>query len=283
MKKRIINLKKTKKYVSIISLVLLSSILVGCVDVDTEKYKNEYGVYLSDNYSELPEDVSCETIVIDAQYYSKKEIAELKETNGTVLSYLNVGSIEDFRDYFPEYEDLILGPYENWEEEYWVNVADERWQDFVVKDLAKPILNKGVDGFFIDNTDVYYNYNNDGVYQGLTNILMELKNSKAQIVINGGDAYVSKYLEENGNLDGILDGVNQESVYTSIDFDNKSFAENDEDTRDYYLEYLNSVVSHGKKAYVLEYTDDSKLKDFAVKESHKNGFIVYVSDSIELD
>ncbi|CBK74857.1 hypothetical protein CIY_21730 [Butyrivibrio fibrisolvens 16/4] len=112
---------------------------------------------------------------------------------------------------------------------------------------------------------------------------MELKNSKAQIVINGGDAYVSKYLEENGNLDGILDGVNQESVYTSIDFDNKSFAENDEDTRDYYLEYLNSVVSHGKKAYVLEYTDDSKLKDFAVKESHKNGFIVYVSDSIELD
>jgi uncharacterized protein (TIGR01370 family) len=235
---------------------------MGCADVDTEKYKNEYGVYLSDNYSELPEDVSCETIVIDAQYYSKKEIAELKETNGTVLSYLNVGSIEDFRDYFPEYEDLILGPYENWEEEYWVNVADERWQDFVVKDLAKPILNKGVDGFFIDNTDVYYNYNNDGVYQGLTNILMQLKNSKAQIVINGGDAYVSKYLEENGNLDGILDGVNQESVYTSIDFDNKSFAENDEDTRDYYLEYLNSVVSDGKKAYVLEYTDDDKLKDY---------------------
>jgi uncharacterized protein (TIGR01370 family) len=256
---------------------------MGCADVDTEKYKNEYGVYLSDNYSELPEDVSCETIVIDAQYYSKKEIAELKETNGTVLSYLNVGSIEDFRDYFPEYEDLILGPYENWEEEYWVNVADERWQDFVVKDLAKPILNKGVDGFFIDNTDVYYNYNNDGVYQGLTNILMQLKNSKAQIVINGGDAYVSKYLEENGNLDGILDGVNQESVYTSIDFDNKSFAENDEETRDYYLEYLNSVVSHGKKAYVLEYTDDSKLKDFAVKECHKKEFIVYVSDSIELD
>ena len=100
MRKRIINLKKTKKYVSSISLVLLSSILVGCADVDTEKYKNEYGVYLSDNYSELPEDVSCETIVIDAQYYSKKEIAELKETNGTVLSYLNVGSIEDFRDYF---------------------------------------------------------------------------------------------------------------------------------------------------------------------------------------
>ena len=283
MRKRIINLKKTKKYISIISLALVTCIFNGCVDVDTEKYKNEYGVYLSDNYSELPEDVSCETIVIDAQYYSKKEIAELKETNGTVLSYLNVGSIEDFRDYFPEYEDLILGPYESWEEEYWINVADERWQDFVVKDLAKPILNKGVDGFFIDNTDVYYNYNNDGVYQGLTNILMQLKNSKAQIVINGGDAYVSKYLEENGNLDGILDGVNQESVFTSIDFDNKSFAENDEDTRDYYLEYLNSVMSDGKKAYVLEYTDDDKLKDYVIKECHKKGFIVYVSDSIELD
>lgn len=258
-------------------------ILMGCSDENSNNYKNEYGVYISDSYNELPENISCETIVIDAQYYSKKEIAELKRTNGTVLSYLNVGSIEDFRDYFPEYEDLILGPYENWEEEYWINVADERWQDFVVKDLAKPLLNKGVDGFFIDNTDVYYLYNNSGVYQGITNILMQLKKNQAQVVINGGDTYVSKYLEENGNLDDILDGVNQESVFTSIDFDNKSFAENDPETREFYLEYLDAVKSAGKKTYVLEYTDDKSLKDFANKECHKNGFIVYVSDSIELD
>ena len=34
-----------------------------------------------------------------------------------VYTYLNVGSIENFRDYYKKYEYLTIGTYENWEEE----------------------------------------------------------------------------------------------------------------------------------------------------------------------
>jgi uncharacterized protein (TIGR01370 family) len=242
----------------------------------------EYGVYLSETYEELPSDVSCKTLVIDAQYFSADEIAKLKQSNGTVISYLNVGSIEDFRSYYSKYQSLVLGPYENWEEEYWMDVSDEGWQEFIVDELAGALIDKGVDGFFIDNTDVYYHYKSQEIYDGLTKILKALKAKDMLVYINGGDAYVSKYLEENGNLDDILDGVNQESVFTSINWDTDTFSKNDEDTKQYYLEYLSAVAEDQKEVFLLEYTEDSKLAEEARAEAKKLGYKIYVSNRLEL-
>ncbi len=276
-----------RKIVSISLMIVLLICTVGCNNVsekDTSlENQIEYGVYLSDTYEQLPDNVSCETIVIDAQYYSEDEIAALKENNGTVLSYLNIGSIEEFRDYYKDYDSLILGPYENWEEEYWINVADESWQEFVVDDLARTLINKGIDGFFIDNTDVYYNYPEQEIFDGITTILEALKAKNMLVYINGGDTYVSKYLMENGNLDSVLDGVNQESVFTSINWESNSFELNDDDTKQYYLDYLSAVYADGKQVFLLEYTNDSDVAALAKTEGSKLGYKVYVSDSIELD
>ena len=253
------------------------------VDNANGQYALEYGVYLSDEYDELPIGVSCETIVIDAQYYSKEEVATLKKTNGTVLSYLNIGSIEDFRDYYNDYQDLILGPYENWDGEYWIDVSDQQWQDFITEDIATSLINKGVDGFFIDNTDVYYFYPDQDIYNGVTSILKSLKGKNMQVIINGGDTYVSKYLKENGSLDPVLDGVNQESVFSSINWDDKSFEENDQESKDYFLDYLSDVASDGKKVFLLEYTTDESLIQTIKEQSSKLGYTTYISDSLELD
>ena len=244
--------------------------------------KTEYGVYLSETYDELPKKLSCETLVIDAQNYSAKEIAKLKESNGNVISYLNIGSIENFRSYFGKYKSLILGPYENWDEEYWVNVADHKWQDFIIKDLAGKLEEKGVDGFFIDNADVYYNYPDSEIYGGITRILKALKSKNFLVYINGGDKYVSKYLKEQGNLDEILDGVNQESVFTSINWEDETFSKNDSDTKQYYLDYLSAVANDGKQVFLLEYTKDSKLAAEAKAAARKMGYTIYVAKSLEL-
>ena len=267
-----------KSFIKVLSLILIFS-TVAC----STRTKSEYGVYISDTYDELPANVSCDTLAIDAQYYNAKEILKLKESNGTVLSYLNIGSIETFRDYFKDYESLILGKYENWEEEYWINVADKAWQNFIVNDLASALIDKGVDGFFIDNTDVYYNYPSQEIYDGITKILTSLKAKDMLVYINGGDTYVTKYLKENGNLDVVLDGVNQESVFTTIDWDNNTFNENNEETKEYYLEYLSSVASDGKQVFILEYTDDLELTQKIKSKGAELGYKIYVSDSVELD
>ena len=93
-----------------------------------------------------------ETIVIDAQYFTKRDI-ELLHQNGTVVyTYLNIGSIENFREYYTTYAELAIGEYEHWEEEEWVDVANPDWQKFIGQ-LSQELYEKGVDGFFIDNCD----------------------------------------------------------------------------------------------------------------------------------
>lgn len=81
-------------------------------------------------------------MVIDAQYFSAKDIRTLHKKGVKVYTYLNVGSIENFRDYYKKYEYLTIGTYENWEEEKWVDVSNKDWQKFMGK-LSKKLLKKG--------------------------------------------------------------------------------------------------------------------------------------------
>lgn len=65
--------------------------------------KNDYGVFLNADASSLERFKMYETIVIDAQYFTKRDI-ELLHQNGTVVyTYLNIGSIENFREYYTTY------------------------------------------------------------------------------------------------------------------------------------------------------------------------------------
>ena len=121
--------------------------------------KNDYGVFLNADASSLERFKMYETIVIDAQYFTKKDI-ELLHQNGTVVyTYLNIGSIENFREYYTTYAELAIGEYEHWEEEEWVDVANPDWQKFIGQ-LSQELYEKGVDGFFIDNCDVYAQFRN---------------------------------------------------------------------------------------------------------------------------
>lgn len=69
--------------------------------------KNDYGVFLNADASSLERFKMYETIVIDAQYFTKRDI-ELLHKNGTVVyTYLNIGSIENFRS--------TIQPMRNWQ------------------------------------------------------------------------------------------------------------------------------------------------------------------------
>lgn len=87
------------------------------------KKKKEYGVFLSIDASEMKKLYDYKEVVIDAQYFSKRDIQTLHKKGVKVNMYLNVGSIENFRKYYKDYEHLAIGDYENWDEEKWINVS----------------------------------------------------------------------------------------------------------------------------------------------------------------
>lgn len=265
---------KTKQIIVILITII---ILSGC------SAKEDYGVFLGLDNSNLEIFTFYDTVVIDAQYFSKEDVEFLHENDVKVLSYLNVGSIENFRDYYEDFEYLTLGIYENWEEEKWVDVSVQEWQDFICGTIAKEIYEKGIDGFFVDNCDVYYNYNNEEIYQGLVNILGNISNYDKDVVINGGDKFVARYIEENAGISGVLTGINQEEVFSTYDFNAGISSKSSDEEREYYQNYIDKCSRLGADVYLIEYTNDIKIIKEVEKYCNKRGFKYYIADSIELN
>ena len=274
-------IKQTKVLALIFVIVLISGYFL-IKDSNTSTFeKNDYGVFLNADASSLKQLKNYDLIVIDAQYFTKSDI-ELLHQNGTkVYTYLNIGSIENFREYYTTYEKLTIGRYEHWDEEKWVDVADPDWQKFI-EQLSQELFEKGVDGFFIDNCDVYYYAPRESIFEGLTAILQNIMTFDKAVIINGGDTYVTEYSERYGAIDHIMTGVNQESVWSAIDFDKGTFYEQTKETRDYYCNYLEACQADGMDVYLLEYTTDKKLIQKIKKYCNEHDFHFYVSNSLEV-
>lgn len=279
------NMRK-KHYIVLGSFLMLAILLAGLYECEVFGKDNSrqkvYGVFLSLAASDMDRITEYQTVVIDAQYFSKKDIAYLKKQGCTVYSYINIGAIENFREYYDEYSNLALGDYENWEEEKWVDVSSTVWQNFLVS-LEEELLDKSIDGFFVDNCDVYYVYHTDDVFEGLTTILEHLMEYGKPVIINGGDTYVMEYETREGSIQRIMTGVNQECVFSRINFKKGSFSAQKKIDREYFQEYIETCDRQGCDVYLIEYTTDCKLRRKIKKYCKKKGFHYYISDSIELD
>ena len=275
-------IKHTKVLALIFVLMLISGYFI-IKDSSTSTFEeNDYGVFLNADALSLKQLKNYDLIVIDAQYFTKSDIKLLHQNGTKVYTYLNIGSIENFREYYTTYEKLTIGRYEHWDEEKWVDVADPDWQKFM-EQLSQELFEKGVDGFFIDNCDVYYYAPRESIFEGLTAILQNIMTFDKAVIINGGDTYVTEYRERYGAIDHIMTGVNQESVWSAIDFDKGTFHEQTKETKDYYCNYLEACQADGMDIYLLEYTTDKKLIQKIKKYCNEHDFHFYVSNSLELE
>lgn len=276
---RLLNSLLKKSYFVIMIMALC--ILCGCAASES---RSEYGIFIGVDPDDLPEDMKdYDIIVIDAQNFTRGQIQKFKNNGQKVYSYINAGSIEKTRSYYGKYADLTLDPYENWDEEYWVDVSSEKWQDFISYDISQKLLDKDINGFFVDNIDIYYQYPRPEIYNGLCNILNNLMDYDKPVIVNGGDVFVSEYISRNGNIKDILTGINQETVFSKINFDQETFEKNDEDTIEYFKKYIAECKSNGLDVYITEYTTDKKLIRQIKDYCKENGFHYYISDSIQLD
>ena len=286
--------RKKIKQMGAVALLVILMFIMGCFFIKDDKVKtlekndygktlekNDYGVFLNADASSLERFKKYDLIVIDAQYFTKKDIESLHQNGTKVYTYLNIGSVENFREYYKTYEKFTIGKYEHWDEEKWVDVSVPAWQKFI-EQLSKKLFEKGVDGFFIDNCDVYYYAPRKSIFEGLTAILQNIMTLKKAVIINGGDTYVTEYRERYGAVDHIMTGVNQESVWSGIDFDKGTFNEQTRETREYYSKYLEACKADGMEVYLLEYTTDEKLIQKIKKYCKEKNFHFYISNSLEL-
>ena len=263
-----------KKVLFIILCLTIS--LAGC-----SRQPKEYGVFLGIESEEIHKLDKYSIVVIEPSAFSSEQISKLQAEGKTVYGYLNVGAVEEYRPYYDRFRDLFLGIYEDWPDERWVDVSSSLWQSFIVDELGKDYAAMGLDGFFLDNADVYYHFPEDDVFQGLCTIMTGLRSYGLPLIINGGDSFVSRCMEESIAL-SLFDGINQETVFTSIDFPNQSYGQQSEEETKYFQEYLSKAKEYGLSVYLLEYRADRDLAKRIDEYCSENGFFWYNADGIEL-
>ena len=241
-----------------------------------------YGVYIGISTDEILKIHGYDVLVIDADFFSAETIAQLRQNGNTAIySYLNIGSIETFRTSYADFEAITLGPYENWPEERWVDVSQPQWGQYL-NAKAQELADKGIDGFFLDNADVYYVYEAEEIYQGLLSILQTLHRLDLPLIINGGDVFVTT-ATNRGDLAGLIHGVNQETVFTSINFQNQTYGRQNKDNRDYLIEYLMRCKENGLQVHLLEYGASPMLAQQIQAFCTQNGFLCFIAPSLELN
>jgi hypothetical protein len=223
--------------------------------------------------------------VIDAQYYNAADIAFLHEQGSRVYSYLNIGSLEEFRPYYKEFAFLALEPYEGWEGEQWIDIAAPAWRHYLVRVLGWELAQKGVDGFFIDNADLYYHYPEQDIYDGIVDTLKRLGEEYGlPLIINGADVFVQEALERKALGATTVRGVNQECVFTLPNLQTGSFGKQSAEASIYYQSYLRLCKAAGLDVFITEYLkEDAALRKQILDYCGRNGFGVFIAGSLALD
>lgn len=261
-------------------LTCLICILIATSGCETRPSR-EYGVFLGINGEETDRLKDYSLAVIEPSEFEAVQIREFHEAGKTIYGYINIGAVEEYRPYYERFKDITLSVYENWPLERWTDVSDPEWQAFVVDELAKQYADIGVDGFFLDNADVYFHYPTENIFQGLCSILKGLKGYDLPLIVNGGDDFVSRCMDEGIAL-SLFDGINQETVFTTIVFENESYGKQKEEETLYFKDYLTRAKDCGLSVYLLEYFADPALSKEIDDYCRGNGFFWYNAQSLEL-
>ena len=101
----------------------------------------------------------------DMGNFSVNQIKTLKNGGANkVLSYLNLGSCENFRGYWSTApagflscaanKAAQLGTYSGYSNEVWMNVGNAAYQNLVINYIVPRLVAQGVDGFYFDNMEI---------------------------------------------------------------------------------------------------------------------------------
>lgn len=233
--------------------------------------QRDYGVFLGIDGDQMERLDGYRLVVIEPSEFQAEQIRALHAAGKIVYGYLNIGAIEEYRPYYDRFRGITLGRYEEWPDEQWVNVSAPEWQTFLVDELGKQYAAMGLDGFFLDNADVYYHYPTEDNFQGLCAVLKGLRSWKIPLIINGGDFFVARCIEEN-TARSLFDGINQESVFTGIDFKTgRGTVQREAETR-YFQDYLRKAKDCGLSVYLLEYGADEALAERIDSYCRESGF-----------
>lgn len=132
-------------------------------------------------------------IAIEPEDYSTAEIAALKKSGARVLAYLSIGSVSDERPYYKQLKPYTLRKLDDWPHERYLDLRQPAVREWL-QNRARELKRKGVDGFWLDNIDIYEEYRSTEMFKALVSMLHAIKAIGGYVMVNGGMIFLTDML-----------------------------------------------------------------------------------------
>ena len=208
----------------------------------------------------------------------------LKQANKTLLGYISLGEVEQYRSHFKEVkkEGILLDENPNWKGSFFVDLRNALWVKRVVEELVPAILQKGFDGIFMDTLDnaetleerdpIKY----EGMKQAAIDLVKAIRQNYPQIKI-----MMNRGFQLLPQLTSVIDMEMGEVIYTQYDFQKKKYLLQPLEEHKYYVKTLKEAqkANPSLKVFTLDYWDKTKTQEISniYKKQREDGFIPYVA------
>ena len=170
----------------------------------------------------------------DTGNFSPNDVVTLKNNGrNVVLSYLDIGSCENYRSYWNTVPAGFLscqantaaqaGTYSGYPNEMWMNPSNPAYQHLIVDYVAPRLVAQGADGFYLDNLEIVEHGTgttngpcNAACAQGGLDLvrLLRAKYPSLIIVMQNATSDVTRLGQTGGmSFASLLDGIAHEEVY----------------------------------------------------------------------
>lgn len=209
----------------------------------------------------------------DPQFFKNMDLAIVepdlispdRQAKTVWYAYLSIGEIHKSRPYFSLLEEkgVLADTNSNWPGAYTVDVRSPVWKEMILKTLIPSFLAQGYTGIFLDTIDVpiFLEPRLPGSRQALINLIREIhaQYPRLHIIPNNG-------LDILPEIQGIIDGIVVEDLYTHYDFITKKSIATQNDISESKEVILDAFIKKtGKPVMTLLY--DHHEKSDLVKQS----------------
>lgn len=223
----------------------------------------------------------AEILVLNPDDYDLGSIRQIRDKGYKVLAYLSIGTIRRDHPWYFKYKRYKLGELNGQSNEAYVDVREREWRDFVV-DCARAIQEKGFDGWYLDNLDVYGYYKSAKMFIACNLLIKKIKRLGGYVMVNGGSEFFDFAISQDVDL-SMVDGVMQGEVFSLVTSYEKGgkFSKQKKTRREFYEKLLRRLRKDGTDIFLLEYTRSEKIRNEIKRWAKENKAGYYIVDFLD--
>ena len=204
-----------------IILFIFLGIIVQCKSTELSKIKNKSIIPFGISYARLTPDqvANYNMVILEPDFYTPADIHKFKQKGPTVIAYVTLGEVDKYRWYYPDLEEIgFLGINENWDSPF-LDLEDPETRKLMIEKVIPRIMDKGVDGLFLDTVDAVSPYTSrKHLAPYMLELIKEIRKAyPSTIIIQNAGLFL---LEETKD---VVDAVAIEDIATMYDFDTKEY------------------------------------------------------------